>query len=197
MLKFVEICHLLNRQKNFNREQKERTAIVKLTFAQRLGFGRQKPASFLPDDEIRSLRFQAELCTKIFEIWKGGVEIMDEVDLLLHPLKSELNWPLGDKIPLDFTRSNASGGSKSGGSSKKVITASGVVNSSTLSGGGGHTEICHGYRWMLPGFILDIVLTCSGLKSSQSSDVGDSREARTHNSILTRSNSISRILLKR
>eukprot|EP00660_Eupelagonema_oceanica_P002999 gene2999-20388_t len=29
---------------------------------------------------------------------------MDEVDLLLHPLKSELNWPLGAKIPLDLTR---------------------------------------------------------------------------------------------
>jgi hypothetical protein len=28
---------------------------------------------------------------------------MDEVDLILHPLKSELNWPLGLKTPLDLT----------------------------------------------------------------------------------------------
>jgi hypothetical protein len=27
------------------------------------------------------------------------------VDWLLHPLKSELNWPLGDRQPLDFSRS--------------------------------------------------------------------------------------------
>jgi hypothetical protein len=29
---------------------------------------------------------------------------LDEVDMLLHPLKSELNWPIGkQKSPLDFT----------------------------------------------------------------------------------------------
>ena len=28
---------------------------------------------------------------------------MDEVDVLLHPLKSELNFPVGDKLPLDFS----------------------------------------------------------------------------------------------
>ena len=27
------------------------------------------------------------------------------MDLLLHPLKSELNWPLGHKEPLDFSKS--------------------------------------------------------------------------------------------
>lgn len=27
-----------------------------------------------------------------------------QVDLILQPLKSELNWPLGVKRPLDFTR---------------------------------------------------------------------------------------------
>ena len=26
-----------------------------------------------------------------------------QVDLLLHPLRSELNWPLGQKAPLDLT----------------------------------------------------------------------------------------------
>jgi hypothetical protein len=27
---------------------------------------------------------------------------MDEVDLILHPLRSELNFPIGDKLDLDF-----------------------------------------------------------------------------------------------
>ena len=34
----------------------------------------------------------------------------DEVDILLHPLKSELNWPLGLKDPLDFTQAQADHG---------------------------------------------------------------------------------------
>ena len=38
------------------------------------------------------------------QIFRGGVLLLDEVDLILHPLKSELNWPLGLKTPLDLTR---------------------------------------------------------------------------------------------
>ena len=30
---------------------------------------------------------------------------LSQVDLLLHPLKSELNWPLGEREPLDFSKS--------------------------------------------------------------------------------------------
>ena len=29
--------------------------------------------------------------------------LMDEVDMLLNPLKSELRWPLGEKQPLDMS----------------------------------------------------------------------------------------------
>lgn len=35
-------------------------------------------------------------------IWRGAVAIIDEVDIVLHPLKSELNWPLGDRHALNF-----------------------------------------------------------------------------------------------
>lgn len=35
---------------------------------------------------------------------------MDEIDLLLHPLKSELNWPIGLKENLDFTRNESADG---------------------------------------------------------------------------------------
>ena len=31
--------------------------------------------------------------------------MLDEVDTILHPLKSELNWPLGEKEALDLTMS--------------------------------------------------------------------------------------------
>lgn len=32
--------------------------------------------------------------------------MLDEVDLILHPLKSELNWPMGARVPLDLTVTN-------------------------------------------------------------------------------------------
>ena len=36
--------------------------------------------------------------------------LLYEVDLLFHPLKSELNWPTGVKEPLDFTQSKMGAG---------------------------------------------------------------------------------------
>ena len=58
---------------------------------------------------LSSLQKQARLCTKILDVFRTGTLLLDEVDLILHPLKSELNWPLGHKEPLDFTRSNQLG----------------------------------------------------------------------------------------
>ena len=46
--------------------------------------------------DVRSLA-----CT--LQLFGSGVLIMDEVDLLLHPLKAELNFPIGDKSALDFS----------------------------------------------------------------------------------------------
>ena len=37
------------------------------------------------------------------QIFQEGALLLDEVDLILHPLKSELNWPMGEKLPLDCT----------------------------------------------------------------------------------------------
>ncbi|KAF0690318.1 Aste57867_18249 [Aphanomyces stellatus] len=38
----------------------------------------------------------------ILRLWQKGVLIMDEVDVLLHPLRSELNFPIGNKFPIDL-----------------------------------------------------------------------------------------------
>ncbi|GLE02888.1 hypothetical protein PINS_up011752 [Pythium insidiosum] len=43
-----------------------------------------------------------ELFKTIRQIWQDGVLIMDEVDVLLHPLRSELNFPIGNKFPIDL-----------------------------------------------------------------------------------------------
>lgn len=59
----------------------------------------------------RVLRFQADRAVQLMSIWRGAVAVIDEVDIVLHPLKSELNWPLGDRYPLDFAPSRLEEGS--------------------------------------------------------------------------------------
>ena len=46
---------------------------------------------------------EAACCEQIFAMFQRGALILDEVDLILHPLKSELNWPLGRRVPIDFS----------------------------------------------------------------------------------------------
>lgn len=50
---------------------------------------------------INDLKTQAEELTKILQLFKNGIMLLDEVDMILHPLKSELNFPIGDKQELD------------------------------------------------------------------------------------------------
>jgi hypothetical protein len=58
----------------------------------------------LSSDAEEELRMEIKSLVRILNIFKSGVLMMDEVDLLLHPLRSELHWPLGLKLPLDFTQ---------------------------------------------------------------------------------------------
>jgi hypothetical protein len=49
------------------------------------------------------LEKEAQDILKVLTMWRSSVLIMDEVDMLLHPLKSELNFPIGQKHEIDFT----------------------------------------------------------------------------------------------
>jgi hypothetical protein len=51
--------------------------------------------------KVEELKLQAEELAKILKLFREGVMLLDEVDLILHPLKSELNFPIGDKFDLD------------------------------------------------------------------------------------------------
>jgi hypothetical protein len=51
--------------------------------------------------KLEELKLQAEELAKILSLFREGVMLLDEVDLILHPLKSELNFPIGDKFDLD------------------------------------------------------------------------------------------------
>ena len=89
-LKFVELLHQLDQShtetKQFQGKAKEK---VKWLEAKKKHNG--------------MLREQVQICVNILKVFRIGTFIIDEVDLILHPLKSELNFPIGRKEPLDLT----------------------------------------------------------------------------------------------
>eukprot|EP01047_Picozoa_sp_COSAG01_P100195 COSAG01_NODE_30089_length_623_cov_0.895038_1_plen_193_part_10 len=67
----------------------------------------------LTDKQIRKPRLKTEVTklkgaidasdklAEVLKVWKTGFLLADEVDMLLHPLKSELNFPIGNKKRLE------------------------------------------------------------------------------------------------
>ena len=49
----------------------------------------------------KELKQELRLTKQVLRLFRDGVMLLDEVDLLLHPLKSELNFPTGAKFDLD------------------------------------------------------------------------------------------------
>ncbi len=75
---------------------------------------------------------------KILSLFRDGVLLLDEVDLLLHPLKSELNWPLGSKEALDLTLAPKESPANDDGTKRWV-----------------------GLRWQLSLHLVDALLHCA------------------------------------
>ena len=103
MLKFVEMMKILEEKKFGSARRKQQNNGI---------FG-----AFSLSAIARRFRDQVEIvqtsvepqevyyCAEIMKLFRSGVLLLDEVDLLLHPLKSELNWPIGHKDPIDYSRS--------------------------------------------------------------------------------------------
>jgi len=108
---------------------------------------------------LKTLQQQATLCTQILDVFRTGTLLLDEVDLVLHPLKSELNWPMGAKDPLDFTTATQSRHRNSRKSSSNSNNSSNSSNSSKKEEAG--------LRWQVPFHLLDAVFFASaGLEDS-------------------------------
>ena len=50
-----------------------------------------------------SMEVDLRALVEVMAVFRSSCLIMDEVDLLLHPLKSELNFPIGKKHALDVS----------------------------------------------------------------------------------------------
>ena len=104
-LRFIEMMRLLERSKFGGVRQKEG-----FFGGLRLSRIAQKFRDRAVTQEIKVNPEDIYYSTEILKLFKSGVLLLDEVDLLLHPLKSELNWPIGSKEPLDFTQSKLGNG---------------------------------------------------------------------------------------
>ena len=61
----------------------------------------------LTSEDIKKLEVEIKILINTLKMFKQGVMLLDEVDLLLHPLKSELNFPLGEKFDSDGSEDGA------------------------------------------------------------------------------------------
>jgi Protein of unknown function (DUF3638) len=91
-LKFVEILHILDVART---DPKYLAAM--------------QSGTLIAQAKIPRLRAQADVCAQVLQLFKRGVLLIDEVDLVLHPLRSELNFPIGNKGALDLTQNSKKG----------------------------------------------------------------------------------------
>eukprot|EP00466_Bigelowiella_natans_P012371 jgi/Bigna1/86051/estExt_fgenesh1_pg.C_70337 len=75
-----------------------------LKFVEMLNFLEMSPSEQTTEGRLRcDAAFKAcQEFSGVLGMFKDGVIVMDEVDLLLHPLRSELNFPVGQKTKLDM-----------------------------------------------------------------------------------------------
>ena len=102
-LKFVEMMRHLEEAKSGGRRTKGESGGFLSAFTMSSIARRFRDQSVI--QEVKVDPEDVYYCTEILKLFNSGVLILDEVDLILHPLKSELNWPIGQKDPIDFSRS--------------------------------------------------------------------------------------------
>uniref|UniRef100_A0A0G4IG68 ubiquitinyl hydrolase 1 n=1 Tax=Chromera velia CCMP2878 TaxID=1169474 RepID=A0A0G4IG68_9ALVE len=191
MLKFVELLHTLDRQTGISQELRSIGAhilselrraqervknvsakVVKWMGKKKKALGENEGLQ-LSETQLRGVRREVDLCLRVLNLFHKGILLVDEVDMILHPLKSELHWPIGSRLPLDFTRPMAALGAPPPethrDSKKKHQTAEATEGSATGS------EAEEGLRWKIPWHLLDAIFFFSETKMTV--PLEDSREA--------------------
>jgi len=102
LLKQLELLNILDGARRFKIQQQDLPQSAISQLIQNFG-GARSASPFLTSDEISSMSQELHVCNRILKVFHRGAMLMDEVDLVLDPRKSELNWPLGVKRALDLT----------------------------------------------------------------------------------------------
>ena len=53
-------------------------------------------------DRKHEIKVEVDTLASVLGLFRRSVALLDEVDVLLHPLRSELNWPQGERHPIHF-----------------------------------------------------------------------------------------------
>lgn len=103
MLKFVEMMKILEDRKFGTMRRKVNNNGIFGAFSLSAIARRFRDQVEIVDADVspQEVYYGAE----ILKLFRSGCLLLDEVDLILHPLKSELNWPIGSKDPIDYSRS--------------------------------------------------------------------------------------------
>ncbi|CAK0868701.1 unnamed protein product, partial [Prorocentrum cordatum] len=114
---------------------------------------RQPSHSEEQQERLAQFRLEARVLARCFRFMAKAVLTLDELDLLMHPLRSELHWPLGEQQQLDFTAAPGSQGASglAGGASTAAglhLTHSHVLGSQV------------GARWQVAFHLLDGLFCC-------------------------------------
>ena len=54
-------------------------------------------------EKVHELEARADALASIVRLFRRGTALIDEVDMVLHPLRSELNFPIGEKFTIPMT----------------------------------------------------------------------------------------------
>eukprot|EP00439_Symbiodinium_sp_Y106_P021975 s2940_g2.t1 len=108
-------------------------------------------------ERLEALRFEASALRWALGVFRGAVLLLDDIDLLMHPLRSELHWPLGDQHKLDFT-STASGVRELSETPETLETTS--AEPGQASGVSFASSGAVGARWQLGFHLLDGFFSC-------------------------------------
>lgn len=133
----------------------------------------------LTEQQVRCCRRELDLCLRVLELFKSGILIVDEIDEVLQPLKSELHWPIGQRQPIDFTTRQQGALAAATASDQKQpqqqqSAAAAAAAAATIAAADGLTEPLiaprqteqplqwlfeddEGMRWQLPWFLLDAI----------------------------------------
>jgi Protein of unknown function (DUF3638)/Protein of unknown function (DUF3645) len=103
MLKFVEMMKVLEEKKFGTARRNARNNGIFGAFSLSAIARRFRDQVEVVESDVEPQ--EVYYCAEILKLFRSGVLLLDEVDLLLHPLKSELNWPIGYKDPIDYSRS--------------------------------------------------------------------------------------------
>jgi hypothetical protein len=104
------------------------------------------------------LEHDAKVLRLALGIFRSGVLLLDDIDLLMHPLRSELHWPLGEQHALDFT---AAPGSCSVAQSLDMQETGGFNMSSLANSPAG-------MRWQAGFHLLDGFFSCHQINEGPS-----------------------------